>query len=498
MEKIFNNPAELESLVKQKFGFPDFIMMENAALAMKKLIEQVGCKKCIILCGKGNNGGDGYALARLLYEQCEPLLFCLEEPTAPEAKVQYEMCRNIGINFISQTALLKLLKTPQDKTPKLIIVDCLFGTGFKGQLPSQAAKIIQAANNSNATRIACDIPSGLAFNADYTVTMGEHKLALFSDTAKQACGQIITAPLGISPELFQNQTKPAAYLITDEDIKLPLRKNKAAHKGTYGHTAVFAGKKAGAAIICANAAMNFGSGLTSLVPTSQANLKQFKISPELMISEPSKKQKSPVPAKTSCIVYGPGIEDVTEQDFFTIASWFNTTDTRFPAAVFDAGVFGCEFFPKLLRALDQKPDARIVLTPHLLELTRFCQTLTGFPKTEVKELAENPEAKIKIAKKINSLFPNTCLVIKSANTFIAFKGQIYIIAQDCPGLAKGGSGDVLAGMIAALLSQGYSAQDAAITACQAHALAAKKIGAGSYSLTPMKLINAIAGLTLPL
>ena len=181
MQKVFDNPSELERLVKQKFGFPDFVMMENAALAIKKLLLELNPApqaRCIILCGKGNNGGDGYALARLLYEKYETLLFCLEPPTAPEAKIQYEMCRKIGINFISQTALLKLLQTPQDKTPNLIIVDCLFGTGFKGQLPSQAEKILQTANNASAIRIACDIPSGLAFKADYTVTMGEHKLAL--------------------------------------------------------------------------------------------------------------------------------------------------------------------------------------------------------------------------------------------------------------------------------------------------------------------------------
>ena len=206
MEKVFNNPSELERLVKQKFNFPDFVMMENAALAMKKLIEQ---GPCLILCGKGNNGGDGYALARLLGNTTQTFLYKLAEPTAPEAKKQYEMCRKLKYPFLTEKKVLELLRKPCDN---LFIVDCLFGTGFKGELPPQAAALITAANNASATRIACDISSGLAFNAHYTVTMGEHKLALFSDKAKQTSGQIIVADLGVDSELFQNQSKVIGHL----------------------------------------------------------------------------------------------------------------------------------------------------------------------------------------------------------------------------------------------------------------------------------------------
>ena len=107
----------------------------------------------------------------------------------------------------------------------------------------------------------------------------------------------------------------------------------------------------------------------------------------------------------------------------------------------------------------------------------------------VETLTEDPQIKILLGQKINSLFPNATLVIKSANTFIASAGQTYIITDGTPSLAKGGSGDALAGMIASLLAQGYSALDAAITACESHALAGRKQGAGSYDLSPLKLIR---------
>lgn len=487
MLKVFDNPSKLEALVKERYGFPDFVMMENAALGIFRFIERGGFDKlnhrtqylnhqaqCLILCGKGNNGGDGYALARLLGKSCRVFLYKMEEPAAKEAQTQYQLCKKLGIKFLSQAQAVKMMQATGPENP-LFIVDCLFGTGFRGQLPAATQKLLDAANKADATRIACDISSGLTFNAHYTVTMGEHKLALFSDRAKQVSGQIIVTDLGIDRTVFESAMKPAAFLITEADIKLPLRTNKAAHKGTYGHTAVFAGEKSGAAIIAATAAMNFGSGLTSLVQTPDSNLKQFKISPELMIADR-------LPAKTTCAVFGPGIKEglLPPEEI-----------EKIPALVFDAGVFANPEFPSLLAKLDSRTGSRIVLTPHLLELVRFCKNLKIKPEPQVTELAKDPTLKIKIGQKINRLFPNTVLVIKSANTFIAAGGQTFIVADGCPSLAKGGSGDVLAGMIAALLAQGYSAKEAAITACQTHALAAKKIGAGTYALTPIKLIKAL-------
>ena len=491
MQKVFDNPSKLEALVKEKFAFPDFIMMENAALALKKLVLQLAETPrplCLILCGKGNNGGDGYALARLLSGQLEVLLFCLEAPVAREAQVQYQMCKKIGIKFISQTALFELLD--RSKGQPDFIIDCLYGSGFKGQPSPKLQKILTAANKAKSIRIACDIPTALEFKAHYTVTMGEHKIQLFSDKAKEAAGTIILAPLGLDPALFQGlvpDSKVPAFLISVADMKLPLRTDKAAHKGTYGHTAVMAGEKSGAAILCATAAMHFGSGLTSLVRRPSSNLNQFKISPELMISEPDKRGLPVIPAKTSCLVYGPGIEAIRQDDLDLIYSWFSSGKSKSPAAVFDAGLFSSPEFPDFLKRLDKIAGARIVLTPHLLEFTRFCKSLKLFKDLTVQELTDNPQLKIQAGKKINKLFPNTCLVIKSANTFIACRGQIFIVTDGGPCLAKGGSGDILAGMIASLLAQGYSPKDAAISACEAHALAGKNHGSDSYDLTPLKL-----------
>ena len=502
MQEVFENPSQIEALVKQKYGFPDFIMMENAALAIKNLLLQIKSESktpdavmpCLILCGKGNNGGDGYALARLIMGEFEPLIFCLEEPTAKEAKIQYELCKKLGVKFISKKALFYLVNSAP-----LFIVDCLYGTGFKGELSPDVLKIIQTVNNVKAVRIACDIPTALTFNANYTVTMGEHKLSLFSDKAKQTCGKIIVASLGMDRTLFEKTAPaPAASLITPQDINLPLRKNKAVHKGTYGHTAVFAGEKSGAAIICATAAMNFGSGLTTIIKQKKSNLSQFKISPELMISDN-------IPSKTTCVVLGPGSDFLQPETAAILEAWWFDKKTKAPAAVFDAGMFGNETFITLLSKLCTRKDSRIVLTPHLAELVRFCSLpqnkQLGLDSISVEDLANSPEIKIKAGNAITKQFTGTAVVIKSANTFITTgttaqnsQPQTFIITDGAQSLAKGGSGDVLAGMIASLLAQGYTTKDAAITACEVHALTSKRIGEQAYDLSPMRIIQTINSL----
>lgn len=524
MQRVFANPTEIEKIAKKTYGIPDFLMMENAATSMSDFIlsswnkQTTSQPKVLIVCGKGNNGGDGYALARKLQGKANVSVCCFEEPaqSVSEAYIQFEMCRKLGICFLQKEQLFAEIGAFD------FIVDCLYGTGFHGELKPEAAELIKHLNqnaSSHCFKIACDIPSAFFFKADYTISMGTQKLCFYSDEAKQACGKIIVANLGLERNKFEQATEvpSSIYLIEKDDIKLPLRKNPAAHKGTYGHTAVFAGEKSGAAIIAATAAMNFGSGLTTLVKTNNSNLEQFKISPELMISDS-------IPAKTTCLVMGPGMNGLTEltqKERAGFLEWFDKNEKA--AVVFDAGIVSSEDFIPLLKELSRKIKnnkqnssdtklSRIVLTPHLLEFSRFCRNVKTactsgyFDNTtfnfvdddfSIDTLTKSPETKIKLGKMITTLFPNTTLVVKSANTFIFTAhgncaSATYIIADGAPSLAKGGSGDILAGMIGALLAQGYNAKEAAVTACEVHALAAASYGKESFDLTPEKLIEKIA------
>ena len=485
MQKIFQNPSNLEQLAKSQYAIPPFLMMENAARAMADFIIELNPEKVLILCGKGNNGGDGYALARLLQNRCKISIFCLEKPAAEEAKVQYEACRRLGLEFTDTIEKAS------------VIVDCIYGTGFHGQLPETIKKILDTVNKSSAEKVACDIPSGLYFQADYTITMGCQKLALYSDKAKSSCGQIIVADLGIAREKFEAESN--IYLVEAGDCQLPLRKKRASHKGTYGHTAVMCGDKAGAAILAATAAMNFGSGLTSLIKTKGSNLEQFKISPSLMISDS-------IPKKTSCLALGSGFTNFPKEAASSLLDWFKSYKSsnpgKSPAAVLDAGILTSPDFPQFLKELNSFEEARIVLTPHLSELNRLLEncikwapeyTASLSPELiSISSLADSPEARIQAGNFLTALFPQTTIIIKSANTFIASGKETFIVTDGCQSLAKGGSGDILAGLTAALLAQGYDAKTAAISSAEHHALLSKKLGAEAYNLTPEKLLAIIS------
>lgn len=488
MKAVFSDSQKVEKEAKSRYAFPEFIMMENAATALEAALPPDS--HILILCGSGNNGGDGYALARRISGKFPCEIFAIKAPKTEEAIIQKRMAQAAGV------PILTALPPDQKLSSYDVIVDCILGTGFSGELKEPVAGIIEKVNSLPAYKLACDIPTGLHFKADVTITMGCLKTALFSDPAKDLCGKVELADLGIAAEKFQACGIPDAFLIEKADIKLPWRKNKAAHKGTYGHTALFVGEKSGAGILAASAALNFGSGLVTLVKTENSNLSQFKISPELMINEQ-------IPANTTCVLIGSGLGKVDKDSGTEVPSspackalekvktWF--ASAKAPVCLFDADLFSWKEFPAFLDQLHStRPEGKIILTPHLKELKTFCDFV--FPDEDALTVAEltQAEKRIETGKKICKRFPGVTLIMKSANTFIAHEDDIYICDAGSPSLAKAGSGDVLAGMTAALLAQGYTARDAAITAVYAHAFAGTSFAAGQdWALTAEKLISRI-------
>lgn len=511
MEKIFSETSRLEQKIKDILQFPDYIMMENAASCIKQFILENFRENLsiYIFCGKGNNGADGYAVSRLLLHNSQInqiTLISIENPSTMEAKKNSEIAEKLGIQKISLNDFIKnnlLLKNIKSNFKNIIFLDCVFGTGFHGEFSTEIESLFTLLNSINCTKIACDVPSGLhsdgtccknTFCADYTLTMGTLKLQCYSDSAKQICGKIIACNLGIPSDFFETASNqlPQAFLVSNKDIKLPFRKNKISHKGTFGHTTVFSGDKSGAAILAASAANSFGSGLTSLLRTKNSNLSQFKISPQLMITDK-------IPKKTTCIILGSGIETFSCKIFSEIREWFLSCKNNSPAFVFDAGLFSNDDFIPLLKEFSSNPNARIVLTPHLLEFSNFCKKIKlNFPDFtfsdsdfEISNLSSSINLKIELTKAINKLLPNITLIIKSANTIICENQNIYIITEGNQNLSKGGSGDILAGMIGSLLAQGYSSKDAAITGCQYQADISNKINPESYNLNFEKFISLI-------
>ncbi|MCR4579972.1 MAG: NAD(P)H-hydrate dehydratase [Treponema sp.] len=486
MKSIFDNPSEIEVRAKNTFSIPPFLMMENAAHALADFVKKLnpeGKKKVHILCGKGNNGADGLALARLLQSYCEIIIYCPQEPKTEEGKTQYQIAGSLGLLIKNNYEDFFTLKSDIDSDN--IIVDCIYGIGFHGDLEPFLKDFFSKINSQGFIKLACDVPSGLgfqdSFNADYTITMGQLKTKLFTDNAKAKCGKIIVADLGISRKKLESCGEAKACLIEESDIKLPFRKNKSSHKGTYGHAIIFAGEKSGAGIISATAAMKFGCGLTSIYKTKNSNLEQFKISPELMICEN-------IPERASAIAIGSGLGNISDNILNPFIEWFESSKN--PACVIDADLFSYPNLKILLDRINKINNARIILTPHLKELFSLLKAL-NFNEEYIQG---NPSDlnRMEIGKAFTRAYPNCTLIMKSAVTYIADKEKIYICNDGVQSLAKGGSGDILAGMAVSLLAQGYSSLDAAITAVETHALAAKSQGPDSFTLTPESLINQLS------
>lgn len=458
MQNIYYEVGSLDKKCYEKFALTEDILMEHAASSMANFIENKFEEKAsiLIVCGPGNNGADGIVLARLLHKKYDIKLYLPFGVKSSMAKLQEKRAKLLAVPFIDTIV------------ESDIIVDCLFGSGLNKDLDETSLSIINSLNKQDSYKLSCDIPSGIntkgqinkeAFYADTTITMGALKVALFSDEAKDYVGKIKVANLGVQRDIYEEDTN--IYLLDKEDMKLPFRNKKNSHKGSFGHLNVIAGCKMGAGVIAAKAAFGFGAGLVSVVSHEDIDL-PYHIMHTHFISD-----------NCTAIAIGMGlgkyeineVEKILVKDIPTII---------------DADLFYEEII------LD-KLQKDVVLTPHPKE---FCALLNlcKIAHIKVDELQKN---RFEYVTKFCNKYPNVTLLLKGANTLIGKDKNIYINSFGSAVLSKGGSGDVLSGLIASLLAQGYDSLDASITASLAHALAAQNYKKNNYSLIPADLVEEV-------
>lgn len=463
MQNIYLDVSPLDQRSVKKFLLSEEVMMEHAAMAMAQLIRSrfAHHSSVLIVCGCGNNGADGLALARLLEGAFRVSVHIPFGASSPLAHLQRERAETLGLKHIP-------IEGNYD-----VIVDALFGSGLNRPLGPTAIEALASMNKMNGFKIACDVPSGLysdgtfdthVFHADITVTMGGFKRSLFSDGAKEICGDIIKAELGIHQTRYETPT--TWQLLEPTDLSLPLRVQSSAHKGSYGHLAVLCGEKIGASVIAASAALRFGTGLVSLISNENVNVPY-----ELM-------QSHTLPASTTAIALGMGlgVEFCDDELSFLL-------NNTLPL-VLDADIFYHPLFGKLLKR------EHIVLTPHPKEFVQIL-SVCGIADIDAAALQNNRFAYV---EQFCAVYPNAVLVLKGANVIIAQGEQFFINPLGTVALAKGGSGDVLSGLIGALLAQGIFPLNAAIQASLAHTLAVQKFDKNNYALTPFDLIERISSL----
>ncbi|MGT0086684.1 NAD(P)H-hydrate dehydratase [Helicobacter pylori] len=461
MLSVYEKVNALDKRALEKFNLSEDILMENAAMALERAVLQNASlgAKVIILCGSGDNGGDGYALARRLVGRFKTLVFEMKLAKSPMCQLQKERAKKVGV----------VIKAWGEKNEDLecdVLIDCVVGSAFKGEL--EPFLNFESLSQKARFKIACDIPSGIdskgrvdkgAFKADLTISMGAIKSCLLSDKAKDYIGELKVGHLGVFNPIYEIPTD--TFLLEKSDLKLPLRDKKNAHKGDYGHAHVLLGKHSGAGLLSALSALSFGSGVVS-VQALECEITSNNKPLELVFCEN-------FPKKLSAFALGMGLENIPK-DF---NKWLGLAP-----CVLDAGVF---YHKEVLQALEKE----VILTPHPKEFLSLLK-LVGI-NISMLELLDN---KLEIARDFSQKYPKVVLLLKGANTLIAHQGQVFINILGSVALAKAGSGDVLAGLIVSLLSQNYTPLDAAINASLVHALAGLEFK-NNYALTPLDLIEKI-------
>ncbi|GAA7381285.1 NAD(P)H-hydrate dehydratase [Helicobacter pylori] len=461
MLSVYEKVNALDKRALEEFNLSEDILMENAAMALERAVLQNASlgAKVIILCGSGDNGGDGYALARRLAGRFKTLVFEMKPAKSPMCQLQKERAKKVGV----------AIKAWEEKNEDLecdALIDCVVGSNFKGELESFLN--FESLSQKACFKIACDIPSGIdskgrvdkgAFKADMTISMGAIKSCLLSDRAKDYIGELKVGHLGVFNQTYEIPTD--TFLLEKSDLKLPSRDKKNAHKGDYGHAHILLGKHSGAGLLSALSALSFGSGVVS-VQALECEITSSNKPLELIFCEN-------FPNRLNAFALGMGLEGFPK-DF---NKWLELAP-----CVLDAGVF---YHKEIIQALEKE----VVLTPHPKEFLSLLK-LVGI-NISMLELLDN---KLEIARDFSQKYPKVVLLLKGANTLIAHQGQVFINILGSVALAKAGSGDVLAGLILSLLSQNYTPLDAAINASLAHAIASLEFK-NNYALTPLNLIEKI-------
>lgn len=479
---------ELDRQAIEECGLPGVVLMENAGRAateqLLRRFAELAPGPVLILAGKGNNGGDGYVIARHLLNagwRVETLVLGAAEQIVGDAGINLKVLRKAGgrVHFVTAEAdlpeLLASLPAPA------LLVDALFGTGLNAPVRGLAAIAIDWINVSGLPVLAVDIPSGIdatsgrvlgsAVRADLTVSFASAKLGQWLYPGADYAGELTLVDIGI-PRFLSDRLAPAAGLVDAEAASrlFPTRPHTG-HKGTFGHLLVVAGSrgKTGAALLAAGAGLRSGAGLVTLaVPASERPAVAARFA-ELMVEPLADRDGALVTEAESAVrqlaagkqalVLGPGLGQAPETQGLVRQLVANLPQPL----VVDAD--GLNALVDGLEVLGERDPGTAVLTPHPGEMARLC----GRDVAAIE--ADRPGFAREFA-----VGHGCVLVLKGARTLVATPdGELLVNASGNPLLATGGTGDVLAGVIGGLLAQGLPAAEAAPLAVFWHGFAADRL-----------------------
>lgn len=471
MEYILNaaQMKQYDNATIEEIGIPSLVLMERAALSVVEEIEHhhLDLTSVLVVCGSGNNGGDGFAIARLLGEKKIAVKIAFvgkDSSMTQETAAQRRICENCGI---------KLCTDFRDHEYTTII-DAVFGIGLSRPIEGSYANLINWINQQEASVVSVDIPSGIsadtgkvlgtAVQADLTVTFACRKIGQILYPGAQYCGTIVCRKIGIPAEFWAEQETAAKVFAYDKsDLrKIPQRKPYS-NKGTYGKVLLIAGSPgmSGAACLAAASSYRSGCGLVQVF-TSECNRQVIQtVLPEAVVTAFSEEEVPLARLRQSMewadvIGIGPGLGTGTHaQRILEIV----LRESRKPLVIDADGLNLLSIQPSLLHFA----KVPVIVTPHIGEMMR----LTGMPKSDITEEI------IACAVSYAQTYSVIC-VLKDTRTIVSDGTNIYINTSGNSGMAVGGSGDVLTGIICGLLAQGMSPFEGAALGVYLHGMAGDK------------------------
>jgi hydroxyethylthiazole kinase-like uncharacterized protein yjeF len=467
---------EADRLTTERYGISGAQLMENAGTAIAEFLRErfpdLASRKIVVLCGKGNNGGDGLVVARLLRNlRAAPRVYLFANPSSVEGDAAVNLKRwqqGLGeLGVVTSEAEWESARAALGEAD--LIVDALLGTGLRGPAEGLLRTVIEDVNSARQQRrgrtavVAVDIPSGLAsdmqdfggpvVNADFTVTLTALKVGQLVLPHSSCCGEVFVRGIGTPPELLESDPHLKIHWIEPAEFRaLPLRRDSSANKGTYGHALIVAGSlgKSGAAILAARGALRSGAGLVTVATPRDVQPVVAGGLPEMMTAPLASTEAGTASLRNldygrfeetlrgkSVLALGPGLSthDETQQFIRLVVG-----KAEVPI-ILDAD--GLNAYAGMADTLNERQSAAMVLTPHPGEMAR----LLGITTKEVQ--ARRLEVALEAAGRWRAH-----VILKGFHTILATpSGHAYINTTGNPGMATGGTGDVLTGILAGLTAQ---------------------------------------------
>lgn len=480
---------EIDRYCMETLKLPGIVLMENAALKIVKHLQLINAKSFVIVCGKGNNGGDGFAVARhlcVMNKKVDVFLIGSDEGMSEDCRTNYSILRNMGvkINRINNYEDINELRDALSRCE--VSIDAVFGTGLSKNVEGIYDDAISIINENSSYILSIDVPSGLnsdtgrvmnnCIKANKTVTLQLYKRGFLSYGSDKYTGEIVVEEIGV-PEFVTDKFHNNEFIVDDFLVKSKLQtRDKYSHKGDYGRVLIVAGSKGftGAAFISAEGAVRSGAGLVTLCCSEDIqHILSSKLVEAMTISFKEKDKLKDMLPKISSIAIGPGLGN--KEETFEIVKY--ALDNASCPMVIDAD--GINVLKDKLEILKNR-DQKIILTPHLGEMSR----ITG---SDIDYIKEN---RIEVAKKFAKEY-GVIIVLKGSNTVITDGVLTFVNPTGNSSMASGGMGDCLTGITASLIGQGHKPLEAAYLAAYIHGYCGDRLAEDMFCVNASHILESI-------